>query len=230
LVAVTVNVYDVPLVKPGTTHDVVVTTQVNEPGFDVTVYEITGSPLSTAASQLTLADESARVAEMLIGALGSVAGVVIPETPPVPLPTTFRPTTEKVYCVPFVRPSTVQVKGLRSKPTVVEHVGPGTKEPTAVAVTKYWSTGSPFGVAAFHETVTCVFPRTVTTPVGARGGPAGITAADGGEAADVVTTLVEVTVNVYDVPFDKPRIVQLVGVASSGVVEQLKPPGEAVAV
>ena len=72
--------------------------------------------------------------------------------------------------------------------------------------------------------------RTVTTPVGARGGPAGITAADGGEAADVVTTLVEVTVNVYEVPFDKPRIVQLVGVRSSGVAEQLKPPGVAVAV
>ena len=57
-----------------------------------------------------------------------------------------------------------------------------------------------------------------------------MTAADGGDAADVVTTLVDVTVNVYEVPFDKPGIEQLVGVTDNGVVEQLKPPGVAVAV
>ena len=37
LVAVTVKVYDVPLVRPLTVHDVVAVVQVNAPGFDLTV-------------------------------------------------------------------------------------------------------------------------------------------------------------------------------------------------
>jgi hypothetical protein len=36
-VAVTMNEYEVPLVRPVTVHDVVAVTHVNEPGIDVTV-------------------------------------------------------------------------------------------------------------------------------------------------------------------------------------------------
>ena len=36
-VAVTVNVYDVPLVSPGTVHEVVADVHVNEPGDEITV-------------------------------------------------------------------------------------------------------------------------------------------------------------------------------------------------
>jgi hypothetical protein len=36
-VAVTLNVYEVPFVRPDTVHDVVVVVHVNEPGVEVTV-------------------------------------------------------------------------------------------------------------------------------------------------------------------------------------------------
>ena len=64
------------------------------------------------------------------------------------------------------------------------------------------------------------------TPFGASGAPAGITEADAGESAEVVTTVVDVTVKLYDVPLLNPRIVHEV----APVVLHVNPPGLAVAV
>jgi len=52
----TTKVYAVPLVSPGTVHDVVVVVQVKLPGVDVTKYPVIGDPPSNGAVQLTVAD------------------------------------------------------------------------------------------------------------------------------------------------------------------------------
>jgi len=43
-VPVTVNVYDVPFVRPVTVHEVVAVLHVNEPGAEITVYELIEAP------------------------------------------------------------------------------------------------------------------------------------------------------------------------------------------
>ena len=43
-VPVTVNVYDVPFVRPVTVHEVVAVLHVNEPGAEITVYELIAAP------------------------------------------------------------------------------------------------------------------------------------------------------------------------------------------
>ena len=75
LVAVIVNVYETPLVKPFTVHEVEAEVQVNEPGVDVTVYAVTASPLLTDAVHETSALKSPRVAVGDVGASGAFAGV-----------------------------------------------------------------------------------------------------------------------------------------------------------
>ena len=50
LVAVTVNVYSVPLVSPVTSHDVDAVSQVWLPGVAVTVYPVIDAPPSSAGA------------------------------------------------------------------------------------------------------------------------------------------------------------------------------------
>ena len=65
---------------------------------------------------------------------------------------------------------------------------------------------------AVHDTTDCRFAFEVAdTPVGASGGPTGMTAADAADAAPVPEAFVAVTVNVYAVPFVRPETVQVVG-------------------
>jgi hypothetical protein len=79
----------------------------------------------------------------------------------------------------------------------------------------------PFETGAVQETTDCWLPNDVAvTEVGAPGVVAGMTVADGLEAAVVPSPLVALTVKVYDVPFVRPETVQLVP-----AVEQVKPPG-----
>ena len=60
-------------------------------------------------------------------------------------------------------------------------------------------------VGATKETVAEPLPDTAFTPVGASGLPAGVTA-DEVVPLDVPVELVAVALNVYEVPFVKPRI------------------------
>ena len=75
-VAVTVNVYEVPFVNPATVHEVVAVVHVNEPGEDVTVYElIEAPPLLTGAVHDTTDEAFAfEVPETEVGAPGTGAG------------------------------------------------------------------------------------------------------------------------------------------------------------
>jgi hypothetical protein len=92
LVAVTVNVYAVPLVSPLTVAEVdeplaVVVACAVLPMYGVTVYEVIGLPPSPGAAQVTVALASPAVALTPVGAPGAVG---VPPPPPLPL---FRTST-----------------------------------------------------------------------------------------------------------------------------------------
>ena len=61
---------------------------------------------------------------------------------------------------------------------------------------------------AVHSTVTFPVPEVTLIPVGALGTPAGVTAADAADAADVPAPFVALAVNVYSEPFVSPEISQ----------------------
>jgi hypothetical protein len=114
LVAVTVKVYAVPLVRPVTTLDVPVagTAVCATPAINgVTEYAVMGLPPSDGAVQVTVADASPLVAATPVGAAGAVTGAVgVMEDEGAeaePVPTAFLAVTVKVYAVPLVRPPTV---------------------------------------------------------------------------------------------------------------------------
>ena len=75
-VAVTLNRYEVPLVRPVTVHDVVADEHVNEPGAEITVYEpIEAPPFETGAAHDTTDDAfAAPVAPTEVGAPGTIDG------------------------------------------------------------------------------------------------------------------------------------------------------------
>jgi hypothetical protein len=80
----------------------------------------------------------------------------------------------------------------------------------------------PLLAGAVHATVAEVVDATVAVGAdGVDGGPAGVTALDGDDARLVPTTLVAVTVKVYEVPLVRPVTVQV----RAPVVVQVKPPG-----
>ena len=64
------------MVRPLIVHVVAVTVQVNEPGLDVTRYEVTGSPLLTASVHVMTAEAFPRVAVTPVGASGMRAGTI----------------------------------------------------------------------------------------------------------------------------------------------------------
>jgi hypothetical protein len=103
-------------------------------------------------------------------------------------------TTVNVYEVPLVRPVTLHV----SAPVVMHVRVPGDD------VTVYLVTVAPLPAAAFHDTVASAGPAVAFTSVGAPGFPAGTTTAEAAEGAEVPTSLVAVTRNVYDVPLVRP--------------------------
>jgi hypothetical protein len=77
LVAATVNVYDVPLINPGTFTDVTPppTDTDTPPGEPVTVYPVIGEPpVSVGAVHDTNADPSPATADTPVGAPGGDAG------------------------------------------------------------------------------------------------------------------------------------------------------------
>jgi hypothetical protein len=83
----------------------------------------------------------------------------------------------------------------------------------------------PLDAGAVHDTLDVVSPALAATPVGAPGGPTGVTELDAVDAGPTPTLLVAVTVNVYAVPLVSP-----VTVHDVDAVVQLSPPGEDVTV
>ena len=89
-VAVTVNVYGVPLVSPSIVQDSApVVEQVRVPGVPVTVYRVIAEPLLAAAVQDTRAEALNGVAWTPVGENGIPAGVTLfdaEDAGPVPIP------------------------------------------------------------------------------------------------------------------------------------------------
>jgi hypothetical protein len=90
-VASTVNVYALPLVRPVTVQLMVDVVQVNEPGDEVTVYEmIAAPPVVNGADQETVTEESSLVPMSPVGTPGTVAGeTAADESDAAPAPTAF---------------------------------------------------------------------------------------------------------------------------------------------
>ena len=97
-VADTVNVYDVPLVRPSTSQlsGPLAHTHVSPPGFDVTVYCVMVAPLFAGAVHEIVASSSPRSAETEVGAPGTAAGTTPADITDVsPRPTALTATTLK---------------------------------------------------------------------------------------------------------------------------------------
>jgi hypothetical protein len=109
-VAVTVNVYSVPLVRPVTVQVVaVVVVHVRPPGLEVTVYRvITRPPSLKGAVQLTTEMVlAADVAETFVGGPGTTPTVATADAEEIAeFPDTFVAVTLNVYVVPLVSPVT----------------------------------------------------------------------------------------------------------------------------
>jgi len=123
-VAVDVNVYDVPFVKPDTVQlpEAPVTVHVRFPGLDVTAYEA-GVPPEPAAT-VTTADATPATAVGAGGAPGRIGcGVTaFDAADAAEVPPPFVAVALNVYDVPFVKPDTVQ---LPEEPVTVQVRFPG---------------------------------------------------------------------------------------------------------
>jgi hypothetical protein len=192
LVAVTVNVYAVPLVRPVTVADVApVVVIVRPPGAAVTVYPVTAEPPSLAgAVHDTTAAVFPAVAVTPVGTPGATDanGVTAAEAADAAdAPATLVAVTVNVYAVPLVRPVTVA----EVAPVVVIVRPPG------AAVTVYpVTTEPPSPVGAVHDTTAAALPAVAVTPAGAPGTVLGVTPAEAADAGEGPAALVAVTVNV----------------------------------
>ena len=134
------------------------------------------------------------------GASGAADGVTaLDASEALPVPERFVAVTVNVYDVPFVRPSTVQLRA----PFVVHVFEPG-EDVTVYPVTE----APPLSAGAVQDTTDETFAVEVAeTAVGTPGAVAGTAAAEAVEAAEVPEAFVAVTLNVYDVPLVRPVIV-----------------------
>jgi len=106
LVAVTVKVYGVPLVRPVRVIGEEPPETTCRPSFDVTVYEVMADPpLLPSSEKVTVAWPLEAMMEVMVGASGAVAGtmeLLVPDEVLVPI--ALVAVTVKVYVVPLVRP------------------------------------------------------------------------------------------------------------------------------
>jgi len=220
LVAVTVNVYEVPLVNPATVADVpTIVVAVAPPGDAITVYPVIAEPpLLAGAVQVTTAEAFPGVADTAVGAPGTVLGVTAALGDDAgEVPAALVAVTVNVYAVPLVRPVTVAVVA----PVVVAVLPPG------LEIAVYPVTGEPPLLAgAVHDTTAAALLGVADTPVGAPGTVLGVTGVLAADAVEVPAALVAVTVNVYAVPLVRPVTVPVVAPA----VDTVAPPGDAVTV
>jgi hypothetical protein len=119
--------------------------------------------------------------------VGTVTGITATEgTEATDGPTTFVATTVKVYDVPFVNPV-----------TFMGEVAPVAVKLPGLDVTVYIVIALPPSLAgATNATLAEVFPAVATTPVGAPGTVAGVTADEAADATELPTAVVAITVKV----------------------------------
>ena len=109
LLAVTVNVYVVPLVRPVIVIGDEPPVAVKFPTLELTVYPVmVEPPLLLGALNVIVACPFPATALTPVGAFGTVAGVTeLLDADAVLVPTAFVAVTVKVYVVPLVRPVTI---------------------------------------------------------------------------------------------------------------------------
>ena len=183
LLAVAVNVYAVPLLRPATRHepDAPTIVQLAPPGDAVTVCDVAGHA-SMASATDTLTDRSPTTTSGIAGTLGGGVGVTgadgadAAEVPPALLAVAVN-----VYSVPFVRPDTTHEP---KAPAIVQLAPPG------VAVTVSDVAAAP-ACAAEIDALTAPSPTTT----------AGTDGTFGSIAPDVITRL---PVPVLDTATNRP--------------------------
>jgi hypothetical protein len=192
LVAVTVNVYEVPFVSPSTVIALhgAMHVPVMPPGEEVAVYEVIAAPPSLAgAVKSTVACALPGDAMPIVGAPGTVAGVAPFDAADAgPVPIAFVAVTLNVYVVPFTRPVTsIDVQGAVQVPVIV----PG--EDVAV----YDVIAEPPSLAgAVKVTVACALPAVAVPIVGAPGTSNGVTLLEAAEEALAPAEFTATTVKV----------------------------------
>jgi hypothetical protein len=185
LVAVTVNVYVVPFVRPvmtiGDEPPVAVA-----PVFDVTVYPVIAEPpLLTGGVKVTVAWPLPATALMLVGDPGALSGVTeLLADEGVLVPIAFVAVTVNVYVVPFVRPVTTSGD---APPVAVK--------PPVFELTVYDVIAEPPLLAGgVNDTVAWPLPATALMLVGASGTVAGVTRFEALDGLLVPRAFVAVTV------------------------------------
>ncbi len=223
LVAVTVKVYEVPLLSPDTTTDVDpapagVDACAVEPTNGVTTNPVIGLPPFAGGTQLTVAEPTPALADTPLGAAGTVAGgagvTTFDAADDGPVPTAFVAATLNVYAVPFTKPDTNT--DVAPAPAGVDACA---VEPTN-GVTTYPVIGLPPFAGATQLTVADPSPATAVGAAGAAGTVAaatGVTTFDAADDGPVPTAFVAATLNVYAVPFTKPDTNTDVAPAPAGV-------------
>ena len=196
-VAVTLNLYETPLVRPATVHEVEAVEQVNEPGVEVTVYAETADPPLDAGAVHETTDEPVAFTEVTCvadtpdGATGGPTGTTeFDEVDATDVPAEFVAVTENEYETPLVRPATVH-----EVEEVVHVFEPGFE------VTMYEVIDAPpFEAGGVHDTTDepDAFAEVTTvaeTPATEEGTVAGTAAEDAADAPEVPAEFVAVTVN-----------------------------------
>jgi hypothetical protein len=190
LVAVTVQVTDVPLVKPLTTMGELAPAAFCVP--QVAAKLVIGEPLAAPAVKATETLPLPRVAVPIVGAAGTPAGVTLPEGEDAALgPTALVAITVQVTGVPLVSPL-----------TRIGDVGPLADCEPQVAVKLVM--GEPLSAPAVKATEAPLLAVVAIPMVGAPGTVAGVTLLESDEATLVPTPFVAVTVQVTGVPLVSP--------------------------
>ncbi len=123
LVAETLKVYEVPLVRASTVQErFVVAVHVLPVGVLMTLYLVMGVPLAGGADQLTLTTALPEVTFSPVGAPGVLCGSTVFEGVDVgPVPAPFVARTRKLYVSPLARPDAVHER----VPVVVQDLAVG---------------------------------------------------------------------------------------------------------
>jgi hypothetical protein len=153
-----------------------VAVHVNEPGADVTLYDVIAEPPFEIGAVHDTTDvpvafvEVTAVANTAVGAPGTVAGTAPADaTDAGPVPAEFVALTVNVCDTPFARPITVHVT---AGDVAVQVFEPGDDVTVYVVIAE-----PPLDIGAVHDTTDCAFAfDEAVTAVGATGGPTGVTA------------------------------------------------------
>lgn len=206
LVAVTVNVYGVPLVRPCTKQvKAVVVVQVSPPGSAVTVYLVmAASPAEAGGAHATVTSPSPASPDSPVGAEGTVAvadrGVAIPVVARSLLPMALTATTAKECATPLVRPDTVhdRCSGSAEQPGMFPEPRPSRTRTSYDVIVE-----PPSAFGAVHDTTTLWSPAIAVGSWGGRGFVMGV-ANTAAEAGPTPTPFVAETLKGIDSPGVRP--------------------------